>query len=128
MQWAASIKGLRAATTTTDGSLNRPLTVTSPFSNPDQSVGSQTTRTSYQGYTTTLTDPAGIVKQTTSDVFGHVTSVIEDVGHSNFQTNYFYDPLGDLTNVMKCAAGYSGTYCPNGQLRTFTYECAGRPA
>ncbi len=100
--------------------------MTTPFGNPGQGVTTQTTNIAYQGNTTTVTDPAKAVKQTTNDVFGHVASVIEDVGNSNFQTNYFYDPLGDLTNVMKCAAGYSGSNCPSGQLRTFVYDGLGR--
>ncbi len=39
--------------------------------------------------------------------YGHqVSNVIEDYGSSNLTTNYFYDLLGDLTNVMKCWAGW----------------------
>jgi YD repeat-containing protein len=118
--------GLNYVTTTTYDSLNRPVSVSIPNGTPGGTITNAVTNIAYQGYTTTMTDPAGHAKQTATDVFGHVASVIEDYGTSNLTTNYFYDLLGDLTTVMKCSAGLSGPNCPSGQLRSFTYDGLGR--
>lgn len=81
-----------------------------------------TTTYSYSGNTTTVTDPLGHAKQTTTDALGRMTTVVEDSGSSNLTTNYTYDAAGNLTNVFKCSAGG----CGSGQSRSFVYDTLGR--
>ena len=57
--------------------------------------------TSYGGNCTTVTDEAGKTRETCTDGLGRVSKVIENPGGLNYQTNYTYDALDDLTNVVE---------------------------
>ena len=87
----------------------RTLSVTAP----DGSV----TTYSYQGNTTTITDPAGKWKAFTTDAFGNLVLVTEPnpAGGANLTTSYTYTPLNQLASVSM----------PRGegaQTRTFTWS------
>jgi YD repeat-containing protein len=80
------------------------------------------TSTTYSSTTTTdcstVTDPAGKVRQLCSDALGRVTSVTEDPGqlpHLNYQTAYAYNALDNLTTVAQ-----------GSQTRTFVYDSLSR--
>jgi YD repeat-containing protein len=79
-------------TYTHDGS-GRTLTVTAPD-------GASTTTYSYQGNSTTVTDPAGHWKTTTVDAYGNTVQVTEpNPAGGTFTTNYTYTPANQLTQV-----------------------------
>jgi uncharacterized protein (TIGR03437 family) len=82
--------------------------------------GSATT-TSYQGNTTTVTDPAGKRKKFTYDAFGALTQVAEPDAQGNLTvlTNYTYDVPGRLTLVSMNGGA---------QTRQFVYNSYGEVA
>jgi RHS repeat-associated protein len=88
--------------------LGRKLTETYP----DGSV----TTTSYSGNTTTVTDPTGKKRQSTTDGLGHLTQVVEDPGGLGYITNYVFDALGNLTSVVQNSS----------HQRSFTYDSLSR--
>jgi RHS repeat-associated protein len=57
--------------------------------------------TSYSGNTTTVTDEAGISRESTTDGLGRLTQVTENPGGLGYVTGYSYDALDDLTNVLQ---------------------------
>ena len=67
--------------------------------------------TAYIGNTTTVTDPAGKSRKSTSDALGRLTQVIEDPLGLAYPTNYTYDALDDLKTVQQGV-----------QTRTFVYN------
>jgi YD repeat-containing protein len=64
----------------------------------------------------TMTDEAGKKRKSCSDGLDRVTDVVEDPGGLNYQTNYTYDALGNLTAVTQ-----SGS-----RQRTFAYDSLSR--
>ncbi len=101
----------------------RTLTVTQP-NNPDNgNVSWGATSYTYQGNTTTVTDPAGKWKSFTSDAFGNLTVVTEPnpAGGSNYTTTYTYDLFGDVTGVSMPRGGVT-------QTRSFTWAYPGKLA
>ncbi len=113
--------------------LGRTLTVTAP--------GGATTYSKYGGNKTTVRDPAGKWRSTTTDALGRLTSVVEDptdniaVGTTTYSntsavdpplaTYYVYDGLDDLKLV--CQGGTlsdntSNATCTGGQSRSFAYD------
>ena len=95
-------------TYTYDGS-GRTLTVTAPD-------GSSTTRYSYQGNSTTVTDPAGKWKTSTVDAYGNVIQVTEpNPAGGTFSTSYTYTPANQLTGVSMTRGNVT-------QTRTFLYN------
>jgi RHS repeat-associated protein len=74
-----------------------------------------------KGSATTVTDPAGKARKQSADVLGRLVQVVEDPSNGvppselNYQTNYAYDILGNLTQVAQGV-----------QTRTFTYSSLGR--
>ena len=58
-----------------------------------------TTAMSYTGWVTQATDPDGNRTDTTTDAFGNVTKVVEDVGGGGYVTTYTYNTRGDLEAV-----------------------------
>jgi len=50
---------------------------------------------------TTVTDEAGVTRETCADGLGRMTYVIENPGGLAYQTNYTYDVLSDLTSVVQ---------------------------
>jgi len=66
------------------------------------SGSSGTATNSYNFNSTTATDEAGKQKIVTTDALGDMTSVQEDPTGQNYLTQYAYDTLNDLTQVIQC--------------------------
>jgi YD repeat-containing protein len=115
--------GLNYATTYGYDPLGRTTTVTTA----DNSV----TYTSYAGNQTTVTDPAGIKRQITSDGLGRMTGVIEDPGsspHRNYSTTYAYDALDNLKTVTQSSQTRSFLYDSRSRLTSATNPESGTTA
>ena len=78
-------------TTTTYDSLNRMLNVTGPDGGA--------TVYSYANNQTTVTDPAGKDRTTTTDALGRLTQVNENPSGVNYATTYSYNVLDNLLTV-----------------------------
>lgn len=99
------------------------------------SLGRQTSRAHQDGSTQTWTysnnsvtfkNENGTQWTRTSDALGRLTKVLEPNGASqspSMETDYGYDPLGDLTSVTQWG-GASGS--GNARSRTFTYDSLSR--
>ena len=70
----------------------------------------------YVGPTTTVTDQAGKARQTVTEGLGRLAKVFEDPFGSNLETDYTYDSLDRLTNVVQ-----SGS-----RQRSFSYDSLSR--
>jgi YD repeat-containing protein len=66
---------------------------------------------------TTVTDETGKSRQSCVDGLGRMTGVWEDPSNLNYETNYTYDALGNLTNVNQ-----KGSNVANARARTFVYD------
>src|ERR1019366_3300317 len=53
------------------------------------------------GLTSTSTDEAGVTRTSQTDGLGRLTVVWEDPGHKNYETDYGYDTLDNLTSVIQ---------------------------
>jgi RHS repeat-associated protein len=84
-------------TTTAYDLAGRGATVTTP--------DGATVSTAYNGNQTTVTDQAGKKRRGETDAFGRLVKVTEDPGVLNYETTYFYDPLGNLRSVYQGAQG-----------------------
>jgi RHS repeat-associated protein len=62
---------------------------------------SDTIFTTYSGNVTTVTDPAGKKRSSTTDGLGRLTQVTEDPSGLGYVTTYTYDALNNLTNVVQ---------------------------
>src|SRR5262249_7851858 len=91
--------------------LNRTTSVTLP----DGSISS----TSYANNTVTATDPAGKARKTAYDSLGRVTQVFEDPSGLNYETDYTYDPLGNVLTINQKGGSANSA---NWRTRTFTYD------
>jgi RHS repeat-associated protein len=85
----------------------------------------------YSGNCATVSDQAGKTRKSCSDALGRLTQVFEDPAGSNFETDYGYDPLGNLL----CAGqkgNNTGTFSGCGSIpaswrpRTFVYDAMSR--
>ncbi|HEX8098498.1 MAG TPA: hypothetical protein VF507_10695, partial [Pyrinomonadaceae bacterium] len=74
-------------------------------------AGAGTVTTSYDTVYTTVTDQAGKQRRSETDALGRLIRVFEDPSGLNYQTDYQYDALGDLTTVTQGA-----------QTRSFLYD------
>lgn len=94
--------------------LGRTISVSQPGN-------SGTTTYSYQGNTTTVTDPAGRWKKFTSNAFGNLIQVNEPnpAGGADYVTTYTYNAFNKLAQVSMPRP--TGT-----QTRTFAYDTQGR--
>ena len=85
--------------------------------------GASTTHYNYAGNQTTVTDPAGKWKTTTTDVLGNLMTVLEpdpaNQPGGTLSTNYAYDWMGHVTQVSMPRGSTT-------QTRTFVYDSAGR--
>jgi RHS repeat-associated protein len=88
--------------------LNRPISVTEQ----DNSV----TSTSYSGNCTTVTDEVGKARKSCSDGLGRLTQVFEDPAGLNYETDYTYNPLNNLTAVTQAGS----------RQRSFAYDSLSR--
>jgi RHS repeat-associated protein len=80
--------------------------------------------TSYTGNCTTVTDEAGHARESCVDGLGRMTKVLEDPGsspHLNYETDYTYDALNNLTNVNQ-----KGSDSAKARVRTFAYDSFSR--
>jgi RHS repeat-associated protein len=83
--------------------------------------GSVTT-TDYSNFpTVTVTDPAGKKRSSLTDALGRLITVWEDPSGLNYETDYAYDPLGNLIKVTQ-----NGSNPANARIRTFTYDSFSR--
>jgi YD repeat-containing protein len=95
-------------TYTYDGS-GRTLTVTAPD-------GASIRQYSYQGNSTTVTDPAGKWKTSTVDAYGNLIVLTEpNPAGGTLTTNYTYTPVNQLTGVSMTRGNVT-------QTRTFLYN------
>jgi len=105
----------RSSSSSTDGTtyysydaLNRVTTVTEP--------DTSTVQTSYSNFPcTTVTDEASRARKSCVDGAGRMTGVWEDPSGSNYETDYTYDTLNDLTGVTQ-----------GSQTRSFSYDSLSR--
>ena len=81
------------------------------------------TFTSYSGNLTTVTDETGNQRTSETDGLARLTYVWEapNVTGYNFQTNYLYDSLNDLTSVTQ-----NGNNSSNARIRGFVYDSLAR--
>lgn len=93
----------RWTTHTFDG-LGRVLTVTTP----DNAV----VTTSYLGNAVTASDQVGKTRKSLTDALGRLKTIYEDPSGLNYQTDYGYDPLDNLTSVTQSTQ----------PTRTFVYD------
>jgi RHS repeat-associated protein len=70
---------------------------------------------SYSGNCATATDPAGKSRKSCSDGLGRLISVFEDPGTLNYETDYSYNLLNQMTQVTQ-----------GSQTRSYTYDALGR--
>jgi len=130
----------RSAASPTDGTttyaydaLGRTTTVTQPDGSAVTTTYDQTNPKN-SGLCTTVTDEAGKARQSCADGLGRMTAVWEDPGtspHLNYETDYAYDPLNNLTCAVQkgtdttafttCGAA-SATWRP----RSFVYDSLSR--
>ena len=109
----------RSASNPTDGTtsylydaLDRPTLVTKP--------GNAQTTTSYVNNCATVTDENGNARESCLDGLGRLTGVWEDPGssqHLNYETDYVYSALDNLTSVTQKGGVSSGW-----RTRSFVYD------
>jgi RHS repeat-associated protein len=73
----------------------------------------------YSGNTVTVTDEAGKSRKSISDGLDHLTQVFEDPAGLNYETDYQYDALDNLTRVDQKGGDLNSA---NWRTRTFTYN------
>jgi len=98
--------------------LDRPVLVVPP----DGSDTANNVATVYAGNVTTVTDQAGAARKSTTDGLGRLTFVYEDPATLNYETDYTYDVLDDLTGVTQKGGSTSGSW----RTRTFLYDSLAR--
>jgi RHS repeat-associated protein len=92
---------------------------------PDgSSSSSNNVSTSYSGSCTTLTDQAGKQRKTCGDGLGRLIQVFEAPNTLNFETDYQYDTIGDLTQITQ--KGNAPNTSSSWRTRTGTYDSLGR--
>jgi YD repeat-containing protein len=74
---------------------------------------------SYSNNCTTATDEAGKARKSCADSLGRITGIWEDPNGLNYETDYSYDVLGDLVQVVQKGSSPSRT-------RTYTYDSLAR--
>ena len=77
--------------------------------------------TVYSGNTTTVYDEAGHARETVTDALGRITQVFEAPYSLNYETDYSYDALSDLTGVTQ-----KGSNSSNARTRSFAYDSLSR--
>jgi RHS repeat-associated protein len=90
---------------------------------PDGSASSNNVSTSYSGNATTVTDQAGKSRKSVTDGLGRLTQAFEDPGSLNYETDYAYDVLNNLSTVNQKGGS---TNSANWRTRTFTHDSLSR--
>jgi YD repeat-containing protein len=105
-------------TTSSYDALGRPVSVVTP--------DGATVSTSYLGNHVTVTDQANKVRSSVSDALGRLTQVVEDPAGVAYATNYAYDTLGNLRQVVQDQP--ANAQYPQGvqQRRYFMYDSLSR--
>ena len=67
-------------------------------------------------WATVVTDSDGIIKKSNRDAYGHVIKITDVNTNGNYNTEYLYDVLGDITNVIDNV----------GNVTTIQYDSLGR--
>ena len=88
-----------------------------------QTDGSTAT-TTYNDNQTTVTDEAAKKRTSQADGIGRLTAVWEDPSSANYETDYGYDPLGNLLRVDQ--KGTAPTDSTKWRTRQFTYDSFSR--
>ena len=83
----------------------------------------QIVSTNYSGNCTTVNDEAGKARKSCSDALGRLTQVFEDPTGLNYETDYFYDALDNLTRVDQWGGPHSNS---GDRVRTFSYDGVSR--
>jgi RHS repeat-associated protein len=84
-------------TTTNYDALGRMTTLIPP----DGTISANNVTTSYSANCATVTDQAGKSRKSCSDGLGRLAKLFEDPTASNFETDYQYDALNNLTSVVQ---------------------------
>ncbi len=111
----------RSGSSATDGTTTYvydALGRTTQITEPDGSIVS----TSYSGNCATVIDEALKTRKSCADGLGRMTSVFEDPSQLNYETDYAYDALDNLTSVTQ----KGGSTSSNWRNRTFTYDSLSR--
>ena len=103
-------------TTTSYDAMGRVVSVLEP--------DGSTATTSYSGQCTTVTDEAGKSRKSCTDALGRLAQVFEDPTGLNYETDYRYDTLGNLTRADQ--KGSAPTDSSQWRTRTFTYDALSR--
>lgn len=85
---------------------------------PDGTTTSNNVTTTYSGNCTTVTDEAGKTRKSCSDGLGRLTQVFEDPNGLNYETDYAYNALDNLTGITQ----KGGSTSANWRVRSFTYD------
>jgi RHS repeat-associated protein len=96
--------------------LSRPTRTTKQ----DQSF----TTVTYSDNCTTATDESGKARKACADAFGRMVTVFEDPSGLNYETDYQYDPLNNLTRVDQKGSAPSDS--SQWRTRTFFYDSLSR--
>lgn len=112
----------RSSSLSTDGTTTYSYDALSRITAVAQPDGSQL-QTSFTGNCTTVTDEAGKIRKSCVDGLGRLTGVWEDPNGLNYETDYAYDPLGNLLSVNQKGGS---TNSANWRTRTFTYDTLSR--
>ncbi len=105
-------------TTTNYDALDRVTSV----AQTDGSTISTTYAGTTAGLTSTVTDEAGQQRKSETDALGRMTKVWEDPSGLNYETDYAYDTLDNLTKVTQMGGAASSSW----RTRTFTYDSLSR--
>jgi RHS repeat-associated protein len=98
--------------------LDRPVLVIPP----DGTDTTNNQSTSYAANVVTVIDQAGKQRKQQTDALGRLTTVWEDPNTLNYETDYGYDVLNDMTSVIQKGNAASGSW----RTRTFTYDSLAR--
>ncbi len=112
----------RSGSSPTDGTtvyaydaLKRTVSVTDPDTN--------VVTTSYSGNCSTVTDEESKARKSCNDGLGRMTQVFEDPAGLNYETDYTYDALGNLTNVVQKGGTTNSALWRN---RSFVFDSLSR--
>jgi RHS repeat-associated protein len=113
----------RAASSLTDGTATYNYDALGRVTSLLEQDGSTST-TSYSGNCTTVTDEAGKARKSCTDGLGRLTQLFEDPTSLNYETDYTYDTLNNLTRVDQ--KGSAPTDSTKWRTRTFQYDSLSR--